>query len=94
MANTNKPIPYSWINPGGGGLKPWFEAAMCSSVPEAFHDCDDNYEVEKRLRKAGVLRLEDKTDTESCALVVYFKTMAEGHAFIDRLNAYLDEVVN
>jgi hypothetical protein len=68
-----------------------FDCSMVSSCGPIFRDCDSNYEVEAVLRKAHVLRKNSNTDTETCALVVMFSTEKAGHAFIDRLNAYLVE---
>jgi hypothetical protein len=68
----------------------WFEAAMLSTCgEEAFPGCYDNYEVEDALRKAGVIRKNNQTDTESCALVINFSSKSAGLAFIERLNKYL-----
>jgi hypothetical protein len=65
----------------------WFECAMIGTCKPLFDNCANNYEVEEKLRKAGVITTD--TDSESCALVVLFNSMGDGEAFIDRLNAYL-----
>ena len=70
----------------------WFEAALSSRT--AFSDCDDNHDVEARLRRARVLLAGSKTDTETCALVVNFSSLKAGQAFIDRLNRYLNFLEN
>lgn len=67
----------------------WFEAAMVSTCAPLFDGCEDNHAVEKELRRAHVIRHGCDTDTESCALVVYFKTMDVARGFLSRLNAYL-----
>lgn len=71
----------------------WFEAAMITSFPGVFDDCEDNYDVEDRLREAGVIAADNQTDTESCALVVYFKSDDEARAFCDRLKAFVESAV-
>lgn len=71
------------------GLQPWFDCAMISTCRPIFDACFDNHDVEQVLRKAGVIGRHDQTDTESCALVVNFRTVSEGHAFVRRLNRYL-----
>lgn len=73
------------------GLSPWFECAMISTCSPAFDSCSDNHDVEQVLRKAGVIRDKDRTDTECCALVLNFSTVRQGHAFINRLNRYLQK---
>jgi hypothetical protein len=75
----------------GSSSRYWFECAMVSACSPVFNDCYDNYDVEHKLRKAGVLRDEDETDTETCALVVLFQTQEAGALFIDRLNTYLGQ---
>lgn len=75
------------------GEKPevwWFEAAMVSTCKPLFDDCESNYDVEAKLRKAHVIRKDNQTDTESCALVVNFSSKKAGAAFVDRLNKYLE----
>jgi hypothetical protein len=67
----------------------WFERAMISTCDPLFNDYSDNYEVEAELRKEKVIVPKNKTDTESCALVINFSNESSGHKFIDRLNAYL-----
>jgi hypothetical protein len=70
----------------------WFEAAMVSTCEPLFDDCDSNYEVEDKLEAAEVITKKGMaTDSESCALVVNFKSEAAVEGFIDRLNAYLVE---
>jgi hypothetical protein len=71
------------------GLPPWFECAMISTCHPVFDACSDNHDVEQVLRKARVIGRHDQTDTESCALVVNFRTVSQGRAFIRRLNKYL-----
>jgi len=68
-----------------------FEAAMISTFPGVFDDCDSNYEVEDRLRKAGVIHKRNQTDTESCALVIRFTSEKSAFAFAKRLQAYIQE---
>jgi len=50
----------------------------------------DNYEVEDRLIKAGVVRA-DQCDSESCEFVAYFDSREEGEQFISRLNQYIQD---
>lgn len=64
---------------------------MISTCQPVFKQCQDNYDVEKVLRDAKVIRPPNRTDTELCALVVIFKTQKEGHDFIDRLNRFLED---
>ena len=68
----------------------WFECAMISTCAPVFDWLSDNYDVEEELRAAGVIDATCEPDTESCALVVNFGVPEHGHAFIDRLNEYLD----
>lgn len=67
---------------------------MCSVVPEVFGNCDSNYEVEDMLRKHKVIRQANKTDTESCALVVNFSSRRTAENFIKRLNIFLGAKAN
>jgi hypothetical protein len=72
------------------GKKAWtFDCSMICTCEPLFDDCDSNYEVEEKLRKAKVLTGRSDTDTESCALVVRFSSQKSADAFIDRLNKYL-----
>lgn len=75
----------------GYGPRYWFECAMVSACEPLLDSCEDNHDVEERLRKARVIQSQDETDSEMCALVVRFKTEAQGAAFIARLNSYLVE---
>jgi hypothetical protein len=68
----------------------WFDCAMVSTCEPVFNHCDSNHEVESELRKAKVLRKNNRTDTEMCSLVVLFSSEKAGNNFIDRLNAYLE----
>jgi len=68
-----------------------FDCAMISSCQPIFDNCNSNYDVERVLRKARVIRDQDRTDTETCALVVLFKTRKAGQGFITRLNHYLQK---
>jgi hypothetical protein len=67
----------------------FFSFAMISTCAPLFDELHDNYAVEKLLAKAKVLTKADLTDSETCALCVYFKTRAQGERFIKRLNKYL-----
>lgn len=67
----------------------WYEAAMITTFPGVFDDCDSNYDVEEVLREAGVLLPHNQTDTESCALVVYFNNAVDGREFSKRLHDYI-----
>ena len=69
----------------------WYEAAMISTFPGVFDDCESNYEVEERLRKAGVIKPQNQTDTESCALVVNFSSIKSAEKFEERLEQYIQE---
>jgi hypothetical protein len=82
----------SWVREMSDSDKPyfWFEAAMISTFPGYFEGCQSNYEVETILRKAKVIRKDNRTDTESCALLVLFSNRKSGEKFIERLNKWLD----
>ena len=67
----------------------YFECAMVSACSPVFNKCSDNYDVERELRKANVLRKNNTTDTETCALMVLFSNKKSALNFIDRLNKYL-----
>jgi hypothetical protein len=72
--------------------KEWmFHGAMISRCSPLFDDIPymDNYAFEKKLRMAGVLRGNNRTDTESCEFWAYFSTKKAGMAFVERLNGYL-----
>jgi hypothetical protein len=66
-----------------------FSAAMISTFPGVFDDLEDNYEVESRLRHAGVIHKRNNTDTESCCLYVYFSNEKSAFNFALRLQAYI-----
>jgi benzoyl-CoA reductase/2-hydroxyglutaryl-CoA dehydratase subunit BcrC/BadD/HgdB len=66
-----------------------FTAAMVISCEPLLNDCYDNYDVARRLKKAGVIDSTVEDDTESCQLWCYFNSKADGESFIDRLNEYL-----
>lgn len=66
-----------------------FSSAMVSRCRPLFDDCFDNHEVEAKLRASKVIRKNNRTDTESCALWVYFSKREGAEKFIDRLNEYL-----
>ena len=85
-----KQFSYAAINKLDMG-KYFFDCSMVSSCAPAFDDCDSNHEVEEKLRAAGVIKPQNKTDTESCALVINFSSEESGHKFIDRLNGYLQK---
>jgi len=68
-----------------------FDCAMISTCRPAFDYCHSNYDVEDKLRKAGVIRKNTRTDSESCALVVCFSSEKAYGNFIGRLNKYLRE---
>lgn len=55
-----------------------------------FDHLDSNYDVEALLIKEGVILPEDQPDSETCALVVNFKSVPQGYAFLVRLNSYLE----
>lgn len=67
----------------------WFECAMVSVCRPVFDRCDSNYEVERVLRDAKVIRKNNVTDTETCALIVLFSNKKSGVNFIQRLNKFL-----
>lgn len=67
----------------------FFDCGMISTCKPVFDKCDSNHDVEKVLRKAGVIRKNNRTDTESSALVVLFSSASAGEGFIKRLNTYL-----
>ena len=83
---------YSWIQkPSSEGLGPWFECAMIGKCRPLFDDFDSNYEVEELLVRYGLVE-EHMCDSESSALVINFDTVHEGRTFVDRLNAFLNEL--
>lgn len=67
------------------------DCSMVSACEPLLDDCESNYEVEKKLRAAKVILAQNNTDTESCALVVRFSSLASANKFIERLNTYLVE---
>ena len=69
----------------------WYEGSMISTFPGVFDDCDSNYEVEDKLRAAGVIKPQNKTDSESCALVVNFSSVKSADKFEERLERYIQE---
>jgi hypothetical protein len=71
----------------------FFDCGMISTCKPVFDKCESNHDVEKVLRKAGVIRKNNMTDTESSALVVLFSSAKSGEAFIQRLNVYLAKTV-
>lgn len=79
------------VNNIDNGEMIWYEGAMISTFPGVFDDCDSNYEVEDKLRKAGVIKPQNQTDTETCALVVNFSSMKSAEKFEERLEAYISE---
>ena len=64
-----------------------FTASMISACEPLFGSCRSNYEVEEKLREAGVIKTD--TDSESSEMFVFFSTRSVGENFIDRLNEYL-----
>ena len=79
------------VNNVDNGEMIWYEAAMVSTFRGVFDDCQDNHDVEDKLRKAGVIKAKNQTDTESCALVVNFSSMKSAEKFEERLEAYIIE---
>jgi hypothetical protein len=72
------------------GKKAWtFDCSMICSCKPLFDNLSSNYDVEYQLRKAGVIKCSNDTDTESCALVVRFSSQMSADRFINRLNDYL-----
>lgn len=74
------------IRPGGDY---YFTSAMIGACEPLFDGCRSNYEVENKLKEAGVIKT--STDSESCQMFVYFSTRSVGENFIDRLNEYLQD---
>jgi len=66
-----------------------FTAAMIVTCSPLFDDCEDNYEVAEKLKKAKVIGKNDEDDTESCQMFIYFKDKSAGKRFLNRLNKYL-----
>jgi hypothetical protein len=58
--------------------------------PDLFGD-RDNYDMEEKLRIAGVIGRSDQADNESCCSYYYFKTKRAGAEFIKRLNDYISK---
>jgi hypothetical protein len=74
--------------------KDWtFHGAMISTCSPVLDDLDDNHDFEARLRRAKVLRKNNRTDTESCEFWAYFSSQKAGMAFVERLNEYLRQRV-
>lgn len=71
--------------------KYFFSCSMVSTCPKHFGHLDSNYEVERILRMHRVIRANNNTDSETCALVLYFSSKKAGQNFIDRLNKFLCE---
>ena len=84
-----KQFSYSDINHLSGESHHWFDCSMISTCAPAFDDCDSNHDVEDILKRAKVIHPKNLTDSESCALVIEFKSKKSGEKFIDRLNTYL-----
>ncbi len=71
-------------------LDDWtFTASMVSTCEPLLDDCDDNYDVVRRLRKAGVITAECDEDSESCQMFVSFRSRLAALDFLSRLNTYL-----
>jgi len=68
-----------------------FDCSMVSTCEPLFDDCKSNYEVERKLRAAKVILTQNNADSEACALVVRFSSLASANKFIERLNTYLVE---
>lgn len=75
----------------GGPYRWYFTCAMVSTCSPIFDDCEDNYAVEDKLRRAGVIAEDDVSDSESCQMFVNFRSQAQAVAFIGRLNEYLQK---
>lgn len=73
----------------GGATPFWFGCSMISTCEPLFDDCDSNYDVEAKLRAAGVITKACVSDTESCELVVNFRRKDTARSFLFRLNSYL-----
>mgnify|MGYP001485345927 CR=1 FL=1 len=83
--NSIRSIDLDW----GSKHRFYFECAMVSTCSPVFNRCSDNYDVERELRNANVLRKNNTTDTETCALMVLFSNKKSALNFINRLNKYL-----
>jgi len=68
-----------------------FCSAMVGLCRPIFDECFGNCEVEDVLRKAKVIRANNKTDSETCQMWVYFSKKESGEKFIERLNKYIDQ---
>lgn len=68
-----------------------FSEGMIGRCEPLFDELDGNYDVEDLLRAHGVIRKNQKTDTEYCCMYVYFSSLKVGHNFIKRLNAFLEK---
>ena len=66
-----------------------FSKGMIGACAPIFDNLDGNYDVEEKLRKAGVIHKKTATDSEYCALYVYFVKKQSALNFIKRLNEYL-----
>ena len=68
-----------------------FSNAMVGACEPLFDSCDGNYDVEDKLKKAGVIHAKTVTDSEYCSLYVYFSKKQSALKFIEHLNRYLVE---
>lgn len=72
------------------GRKYWmFNCAMIGVCRPVFDDLDSNVEVERRLRQDGIIDDTMTADSETCALIVYFRQEETAQVFLHRLNKYI-----
>lgn len=77
-----------------GRISWWFECSLSFVFRQrGIMDVEDNYEVEERLRRAGVIKHNNLTATETCAMVVCFSSRVAARNFIGRLNEYIQTKV-
>ena len=66
-----------------------FSCSMIGRCKPLFDNCEDNYGVERELRKHKVILINTETDTEMCCMYVYFRNKISATNFIKKLNKYL-----
>lgn len=82
---------YDCDEPSDYNPKWTFTASMVGTCEPLFNECDSNYEVEEKLRKAKVIHPKTESDSESCQMFIYLSNRKSCEKFVERLNAYLAE---
>ncbi len=88
---TNKDVVYIPAYPEEECPENWFFSVdMLTRCEPLFDHCEDNYDVEDVLIKAGVVGTDDTPDSETGEMVINFPNQEAGEKFITRLNAFLN----